>query len=146
MSIYPQRSLRQLYSSEKGTAAVEFAIVSPVFILIMVGMLAYGIYFGAVHSVQQLAADAARASIAGISNDERRQLAEAFVSRNVSKYILLRPELVGLSVAPSIEDNSQFDVSVSYSAKDLPIWDLYVPLPTPEKTITRTSTIRLGGV
>ena len=64
------------YSHERGASAVEFAIVGPVFVLLMMGMIAYGIYFGAVHSVQQLAADAARASVAGLDESERIWLAE----------------------------------------------------------------------
>jgi Flp pilus assembly protein TadG len=52
-----------------GASAVEFAIIAPVFILMIVGMLAYGIYFGAANSVQQIAADAARTSIAGLNAD-----------------------------------------------------------------------------
>jgi len=43
----------------EGAAALEFAILAPAFLLLGAGMLAYAIYFGAAHSVQQLAADAA---------------------------------------------------------------------------------------
>jgi Flp pilus assembly protein TadG len=43
-----------------GTSAVEFAMLAPLFILLLLGMVAYGIYFGASHWVQQIAADAAR--------------------------------------------------------------------------------------
>ena len=35
-------------------------MLAPLFILLLLGMVAYGIYFGASHSVQQIAADAAR--------------------------------------------------------------------------------------
>jgi len=42
-----------------GTSAVEFAMLAPIFVLLLPGMVAYGIYFGASHSVQQIAADAA---------------------------------------------------------------------------------------
>ncbi|RVD33089.1 pilus assembly protein, partial [Mesorhizobium sp. M4A.F.Ca.ET.020.02.1.1] len=50
-----------------GTTAVEFAMLAPLFILLLLGMVAYGIYFGASHSVQQIAADAARTAIAGLN-------------------------------------------------------------------------------
>jgi len=39
-----------------GAGAIEFAIVAPLFLLILLGLLVYGIYLGSVHSVEQLAA------------------------------------------------------------------------------------------
>ncbi|GLS32839.1 TadE-like protein [Mesorhizobium albiziae] len=56
------------------TAAIEFALLFPIFILLFLGMIAYGIYFGASHSVQQIAADAARVAIAGLDETERQTL------------------------------------------------------------------------
>ena len=69
------RALRALPRRTSGAAALEFAVVLPVFLAVMLGILAYGIYFGAVHSAAQLAADAARASVAGLSDDERAAIA-----------------------------------------------------------------------
>ena len=56
----------RITSDNSGVAAIEFAIVAPIFFLMVFGMLAYAIYFGVVHSVQQLAADAARVSVGGL--------------------------------------------------------------------------------
>ncbi|MCB1475816.1 MAG: pilus assembly protein [Rhodobiaceae bacterium] len=136
----------QCSKDTRATSAVEFAIVAPVFILIMFGIVAYGIFFGAANSVQQLAADAARASIAGLGEDERIQLAQRFIDLNTANYPLLQSRKVKVRVAGSAADANQFDVSVEYDATQLPIWNLYVPLPLPEKTITRSATIRVGGV
>ena len=136
----------QCSKDTRATSAVEFAIVAPVFILIMFGIVAYGIFFGAANSVQQLAADAARASIAGLGEDERIQLAQRFIDLNTENYPLLQSRKVRVRIAGSAADANQFNVSVEYDATQLPIWNLYVPLPLPEKTITRSATIRVGGV
>lgn len=40
-----------------GSTAVEFAILAPVYLLLMPGLNAYGIYLGAAHSVQRLSAE-----------------------------------------------------------------------------------------
>ncbi|MGE0232347.1 MAG: TadE family protein [Flavobacteriaceae bacterium] len=125
---------------------MEFAIIAPVFIMIMFGIVAYGIYFGAANSVQQLAADAARASIAGLGEDERRLLAQRFIDLNTGSYPLLRAQQVQVRIRGSAADANQFNVSVEYDATQLPIWNLLVPLPLPEKTIIRSATIRVGGV
>ena len=57
-----RRHLRGFGQDGCGTAVVEFAIIAPVFILVLFLMIGFGIYLSAAHSVQQLAADAARAS------------------------------------------------------------------------------------
>ena len=89
----PLRAHRNhLTRDQSGTSAVEFALVAPLFILMMLGMLGYGIYFGAAHSIQQLTADAARTAIAGLDEPERRSLAQAFIERNADGYAFVDRE------------------------------------------------------
>lgn len=83
------RLLAKFKRNSRGTAAIEFAILTPVFLLMLFGMIAYAIYFGAAHSVQQLAADAARTSIAGLSGAERNTLVKAFILNNAEGYIFV---------------------------------------------------------
>jgi Flp pilus assembly protein TadG len=137
---------RRFTHDRLGTAAVEMAIVAPVYILLLAGMLAYGIYFGASHSVQQLASDAARVSVAGLSEAERQSLASAFIARNADGYAFVDASRLSVSVAGNASDPTQFEVSVSYDARHLPIWNLLTTLPLPDATITRRSTVRIGGV
>jgi Flp pilus assembly protein TadG len=46
----------------------------------------------------------------------------------------------------STADGSQFVVSVQYDARNLPIWNLFPGIAMPGTTITRQSTIRVGGI
>lgn len=131
---------------EAGSSAVEFALIAPVFLLLVFGAIGYGIYFGAAHSIQQLAADAARAAVAGLSGSERVALANAFLANNGGAYILIDPDLLAIEAAPSPTDPDQFLVKISYDASALPIWNLHPPLPLPGQTISFSSTIRNGGV
>lgn len=128
-----------------GSAAVEFALVFPVALLFLCGSLAYGLYFGAAHAVQQLAADAARASVAGLSDAERRSIAEAHVALNGGSYPLLRAEQLAVSAQALPADPNQFQVRVSFNSSELPIWAFAGLLPLPDRTIQRTATIRRGG-
>ena len=132
--------------SADGATAVEFAMIAPVFVAFMLGMAAYGIYFGAAHSVQQLSADAARVALAGMNETERRNLVQDYVKKNSEDYLFLRTDAITASVSANAADPSQSNVSVSYDARLLPIWNLYPPLPLPGQTISRTSTIRIGGI
>lgn len=142
----PRKRRWRFVSDHRGASAVEFALIAPVFLLLVFGALAYGIYFGAAHAVQQLAADAARAAVAGLTGTERTALAEAFVANNGGAYVLLDPDRLTLAAAPSPLDPDQFLVSLSYDASALPIWNLYPPLPLPDSRIAFSSTIRNGGV
>lgn len=128
-----------------GAAAVEMAIVFPVFLTLCLGILAYGIHFGASHSVQQLAADAARYSISGLDNAERASLAQEYVTRNADEYPLIVGRRVQITSTPSDENANDLIVRVTYDASDLPIWRFvkFVSLPTP--LIARVAVIHRGG-
>lgn len=128
------------------TSAIEFAILSPLFLLLLMGMIAYGIYFGASHSIQQIAADAARTAIAGLDAAERRLLAESYIEANADGYPFIELTKLTVSTHDSASDGSQFVVLLRYDARDLPIWTLFRDLPLPGKTIERRSTIRVGGI
>ena len=129
-----------------GTTAIEFAMLAPIFILLLLGMVAYGIYFGASHSVQQIAADAARTAIAGLNQTERQTLVTNFIANDVSGYPFVDPKKLKVNAQDSVADGSQFVVSVTYDARNLPIWNLFQSLPLPGTTIQRQSTIRVGGI
>jgi len=140
------RARRFLILCCDGAAAVEFAILTPVFLLLLTGMVAYAIYFGAVHSVQQIAADAARTSIAGLDEEERNALVQEFIEANAGQYPLIESNELTFEIGDSEADPNQYQVTIRYDASDLPIWNLYLPLPLPSRTITYASTIRLGGI
>jgi Flp pilus assembly protein TadG len=129
----------------RGTSAIEFAIVAPVFLLIVLGGLVWGLYLGTSHSVAQLTADAARASVAGLTDTERAQLARDQISSNASQYPLVDPAKLKVVAAPTGSGNRQFKVTVSYDASALPIWFLDELIPLPSKTMERVAVVERGG-
>lgn len=138
-------SLADIVRDRRGASALEFAIVVPVFLLIVLGILTYGIYLGSVHSVEQLAADAARASVAGLSDAERVQIATQHVATNAHDYPLLDASKIAVEAGASPLDSSQFRVSVRFDASGLPIWIMSGIVPMPDRTIERSSVIKRGG-
>jgi Flp pilus assembly protein TadG len=130
----------------RGSSAVEFALLTPVFLLMLTGMLAYGIYFGAAHSLQQLAADAARTAIAGLNQTERDLFVQRFLDTNAGDYMLIDRDRLSFSIGDKPDDPNQYHVTLSYDATQLPIWNLYPPLPLPSDQIAVSSTIRRGGI
>ena len=136
----------RLFRDRAAGTAVEFAMLCPLYLFLVLGMTAYGIYFGASHSVQQISADTARVAVAGLDAAERRSLATRFVELNAGGYIFINPRRLTVDVADSIADGSQFDVTVTYDASELPIWNLLDRLKMPGQVIRRSSTIRIGGI
>jgi Flp pilus assembly protein TadG len=128
-----------------GVAAIEFAIVAPVFFLMVFGLLAYAIYFGMAHGVQQLAADAARASVAGITSTERASLAKNNIASAIADYPLLDPAKLTVAATPSDSDPNLFTVDLHYDASTNTIFALAGLVPMPPKIIERQAVIRRGG-
>tara|TARA_Y100001947_G_C10229235_1_gene256792 strand:- start:6 stop:443 length:438 start_codon:yes stop_codon:yes gene_type:complete len=128
-----------------GSSAVEFAIVAPVLLFLLFGIIAYGVFFGAVHSVQQLAANSARAAVGGLDLVERQSLVDQHVAATVSEGGLLSLEALNVSVEALGEDSTYLRVVVDFDASHLPVWNLYNGLPLPEKNIRREAVIRAGG-
>ncbi|MCB1470399.1 MAG: pilus assembly protein [Rhizobiaceae bacterium] len=143
---YRERTLRNVGRCDAGTAAIEFAIIAPIFLFMVIGMIAYGIYFGASHSIAQISADAARVALAGLDENERQQLVNDFIQRNANDYVFVDAANLLVNAHDNVQDGTQFVVAVSYQAADLPIWNLLSGLPLPQTTILRQSTIRVGGI
>jgi len=139
-------NLAALKRDREATSAIEFAMLAPLFLILLLGMVAYGIYFGASHSVQQIAADAARTALSGLNQTERRTLVTAFILHNAAGYPFIDPQKLSVTAEDNAADANQFVVAIQYDARDLPIWNLLPDLPLPGTTIARRSTIRIGGI
>ncbi len=133
--------LSRFRRDRRGVAAIEFAIVAPLLIMMMFGMIMYGSWFWMAHSVQSMASEGARAAIAGLDPAEREQLARAFVG--------LQVEDLGLdSAKAAVEVESTpnvIRVDIAYDASDHPLMALSGLIPSPPKVIRRTAVVRLGG-
>lgn len=119
-------------------------MLAPLFLVLVFGIVAFGSYLAMVHGVQQLAAEAARSSVAGLSESERASLAENYVTANAGSYPLLQANRVTVTAATSGSDADVFVVTVNYDASGNFIYSLpFVPLlPT---TIVRSAAIPFGG-
>lgn len=138
------RLARRTANNTSGASAIEFAIVVSLFLVLALGVLAYGIYLNAAHSVAQLAADSARASIAGLNDTERAKIAKDHVDLHAEDFVLLNKKKVTAEAAP-LADINQFQVVVRFDASDLPIWFMSGIIPLPPKTIERSASIKRGG-
>lgn len=113
-----------LVREERGAAIVEMALVLPLLLMLLMGMLVYGQYFMLAHSVQQAANDGARAAIVGLDAADRSAVATRAVARS------LQSVNGSHSVAVS-ETNEAITVAVAFTAPpDSFLGSALVPSPT----------------
>src|SRR5580658_2303921 len=137
--------LHRFRRSNSAVSAVEFAMVFPLFLMLLFGIIIYGSYLVVVHGVEQLAAEAARSSIAGLSDTERASLAQSYITSNVTYYPLISASRLTVNAAASGSNANVFVVTVSYDDSNSFIYMLPQLLPAPPSSIVETAAIQRGG-
>lgn len=128
--------------NRRGTAVTEFALVAPLLLIILLGIIGYGGFFWRAHSLQQAANDGARAAIAGLTATERQSLAQSTVNADLTALAGLQPSRATTNVQ---ESGDTLTVQLSYDASNDTIFKLgIVPMPSP--VISRKAAIKLGGL
>ena len=111
-------------SSQRGAVAVEFALIVPLFALLVFGIIQYGYYFYATQSASSAAREAARASAVG--NCTADTDLSAYVATKLSG--LSYDDLtVARSYSPTQEVGNTVSVSVTFTTLDLNFPFLPVP-------------------
>ena len=127
------------FEDRRGAAAVEFALVGPLMILLLVAIITYGGWFLTAHAVQSLASEGARAAIAGLDLAERRDLARQAIDEAVVDAGL---EPARVTVGATAETD-RVRVLVAYDMTDHPLMQLGGMLPSPPRVIRRSAVIRV---
>ena len=98
-----------LAREERGAAIVEMALVLPLLLALLMGVLVYGQYFMLAHNVQQAANDGARASIVGLDAADRSAVANRAVARSL--------QAVGGTHSVAVSETGEaITVAVTYTA------------------------------
>jgi len=132
-------------SCQRGASAVEFALVAPVFVLLVAGIIAYASIFATQNGVQQLAAEAARATVAGLNDTERDQLARAYVTRSVGTYPYLIASRLSVSTTPVGNPTTSFQVQLTYDNSNAFAYQFSGVLPLPPGNVVRSAILQRGG-
>lgn len=132
----------RLYTKDRsGASAVEFALVAPVFIYILAAIFGYGLMFMTSISVRQLGADAARATIAGLTLEEKEQLAKEHLAKSATDYMLLEPERVSFLIE-SADDPQITRLQVIYSPEKHPVKVFMGVLPVTDTVFRSDQSIK----
>jgi Flp pilus assembly protein TadG len=127
------------WTGRSATAALEFGLVAPLFMMLTVGILTFGLYFGSLIAVTNAAAEGARASVAGLSDAERGSLASQAAKTTFASYApFLMQNYMTVSTQADPANAQRFQVSVTYdfASFDILKFSALVPVPMQKPTIT----------
>ncbi len=124
-----------------GAAAVELALVAPIFILLVFGMIVYGSWFSLAQSVQTLATESARASIGGLDQIERQSLALDYLEAQVGTSGL---DVDHIEQTVDVTD-SVTTVTIRLDVSEHPVMAFSKIIPSPPQIIERSAVVLSGG-
>ena len=133
---------RSIGRDRRGVAVVELALVLPILLAVLMGIVSFGDYFLTAHLVQQAAHDAARAAVAGLDRDERRTIAVQTAGRVLDANGMLRRDL---GQVDTVENDNLITVSIRYDASGDPLLTLPF-VPTPGRVVTAKGVAMIGGL
>jgi len=145
MSDSPFSARANLAPDHRGTSAVEFALVAPILFAVVFGIVCYGTVLGTYHGVQELASEAARASVGGLSDQERAQLAYAYVRTNVGSYAFIDPTKLLVASQSTGNPATAYQVTVTYDMSQSFVYRMGGFVPMPDPLIQRSAVVRFGG-
>lgn len=129
----------RLAGNRRGTAMIETALLLPLFLMLLLGILIYGQYFLLAHSVQQAANDGARAAITGLDAADRRAVAIRAVDRSMGGIGGYRSELRSVLVS---ETGEAVTVDLAYLVPEGNLLRATL-VPTPAEVIRARATFEL---
>ncbi len=124
----------------RGAVLIEFALVLPILITLVMGVLCYGQYIWLAHSVQAAANDAARAIVAGVTPAERFTLAQAAVATDIASIAELKSDKVALAID---EAGARATIRLRVDARALTLLSTGI-VPLPEPVIERRAVVSLA--
>nr|WP_298927958.1 TadE/TadG family type IV pilus assembly protein [uncultured Erythrobacter sp.] len=134
-----RRSLRALAKDRKGSAVIEFALLAPMFFLLLIGVLQVGVYLQNYNAVQSLASDGARYVMIEYQKDNTlsdEQIRTVLLGEAVNAPYMLDTDRLRISVdrsgASRVGGAIEIDITLSYAMSD------FVPIDLPGGTITYT--------
>jgi Flp pilus assembly protein TadG len=128
---------------DDGASAIEFALVLPIFLTLVFGVVVYGAYFASLSAVNQIAAEAARATITGLTDAERQSLATQKATALVASYgALLNTGSVTIQAVPT--SAGAFAVTITNQFDAFGLGNITI-LPMPPALQSATAEVARGG-
>lgn len=134
--------LHRLLRQTHATALIEFALLAPVLIVLLLGILGYGQYIFAAHTLQQMANDAARSAIVGQTPQSR----DARARTNVAQALARAPLGAAGSVVTAVgEADGRIAITLTADTRELAMM-LPTMVPMPQPVIERRAVAEIAAL
>lgn len=119
-------SARALFCNEDGASAIEFALLAPVFLGLMMGVVEVGLYMQNYNAVRSLASDASR--FAAVEYQKNNAITEDVLESNIQAmgaalpYNLIDTQLtvtVTEVIPARVNGAREFDMDIDYALPDI---------------------------
>ncbi len=132
---------------ERGVAAVEFALVSMVFMLFLFGIITYGFIFGLQHNLTHAASEGARSALKAVSGSEvataESRAASALSFETAKDNAVIDAQIVtGDGCEPTNANIRCIRVTISLNYGEHPVVPSLMGIGTPEM-MTAEATVQL---
>ena len=119
------KSLSKLSKNEKGQSMVEFALVFPILILLVLGIIQFGIIFSAQISLTHAAREGARAASVGTSEiDVKNRVINAIEGHSTLNLVAAN---ISVTFPANIGEEVRVDVTDAVINLIVPVPDVFVP-------------------
>ncbi|NKX45938.1 TadE/TadG family type IV pilus assembly protein [Roseicyclus persicicus] len=108
---------RRWLRCDSGAVAVETVLLAPLLISLLFGTICAGYAMALSHSVQQLAAGTARASVGGITEAERAAIAQDYVAAAHGRFVLLDPAMIRAEILFEDSPSEAISVRILYDTR-----------------------------
>lgn len=134
-----------MWRDRSGAASLEFALVVPIFLLLLAGIVVYGQYFAIRIAVVHAASEGARASVMGLDETERQTYATTRVDEVMKSYAPLVTVSPGNPNVTTTDTSGVFKVTVAYTIPTVGFVDLTSLVPSPSGLVSYAATASYGG-
>jgi Flp pilus assembly protein TadG len=130
-----------LARDERGAVLVEAAFALPMLIVLLLGVVTYGMWFASAHALQEVANEAARSTFGALNASERQSQVDRSIDNS-----LLNTGLVdaGRVVTTTDLDGTYYTVTVTYDISSDPLFAKSL-VPLPGDSIVRSAVVELAG-
>ena len=122
-----------------GAVLVEAAFALPVLVVLLLGIVTYGLWLTAASNLQHVANEAARATLGGVTDAERDDLAQAAIARSLMGGGLI--EAAEVEADLSAEDGF-YTVTLTYDAGAQALFATSL-VPLPGTAIVRSASVEM---
>jgi len=112
---------KTLARNERGTVAIEFAMVASLFLMILFGIIAFGFQFAGRIALSYAVAEGGRAAVAGLSDTQRTADAIAATEKALEGYSgLVKTSTPVVEITTEADGKKMIRVSVAQASLGLP--------------------------